>query len=297
MTKREFHHATEGDQDGASTALDGLPPLREIIAAHDLGAKKGLGQHFLFDLNLTGRIARKAGDLQSGTTIEIGPGPGGLTRALLAAGAGRLVVVERDERCRPVLEQIAAAYPGRLEVLFADALQVSPADLGPAPRRIVANLPYNVSTPLLLHWLKDIAALDSLTLMFQKEVVDRIAAQPGEKAYGRLSVIAAWLCEVRPLFDIDPRAFTPPPKVMSTVVTLRPRAEPLAPAKFEIMEQVTAAAFGQRRKMLRRSLSPLAAKIGLASEDLCRQAGLEPTARAEEIPVEGFAKVARLLEV
>jgi 16S rRNA (adenine1518-N6/adenine1519-N6)-dimethyltransferase len=270
-------------------AADPLPPLREVIAAHGLSARKHLGQNFLLDLNLTGRIARAAGDLAAGTCIEIGPGPGGLTRALLANGAGRVIAIERDERTRPVLQEIAAAWPGRLEVVEGDALAVPVHALGEAPRRIVANLPYNVATPLLIAWLRHIACFQTLILMFQKEVVDRLAARPRSKDFGRLSVITQWLCTVEPLFDVNPRAFTPPPKVTSTVVRLTPRPVPLAPATFASLERVTAAAFNQRRKMLRASLKPLAATLAdVSAEDLCRAAGLPPTARAEELGVEDF---------
>lgn len=270
---------------------DLLPPLRDVIAAHGLGARKSLGQHFLLDLNLTGRIARGAGNLEQGTCIEIGPGPGGLTRALLDGGARHVVAIERDDRAIIIQQEIAAAYPGRLEIIAADALEVDCTTLGEAPRRIVANLPYNISTVLLLQWLRRITAFESLTLMFQKEVVDRLGATPRSPDYGRLSVITQWLCEVRPLFNVDRRAFTPPPAVMSTVVKLVPRAEPLAPARFETMEKITAAAFGQRRKMLRSSLKSLG-----NAETLLAVTGIEPTARAEEVPVEGFCALARALE-
>lgn len=265
-----------------------LPPLREVIARHGLAARKSLGQHFLLDLNLTGRIARGAGRIEDGTVIEIGPGPGGLTRALLDNGARSVVAIERDDRALAALQEIADAYPGRLRVIAGDALQVETADIGEAPRRIVANLPYNISTALLLRWLRRIDAFESLTLMFQTEVVDRLAAEPRSPDYGRLSVITQWLCEVRPLFNIDKRAFTPPPSVMSTVVRLIPRAIPLAPADFATLEKVTAAAFGQRRKMLRSSLKSLG-----DPEALLAATGIPPTARAEEVSVEGFCALAR----
>lgn len=268
-----------------------LPPLRDVIAAHGLAARKSLGQHFLLDLNLTGRIARAAGNLAIGTTIEIGPGPGGLTRALLDGGARRVIAVERDDRAILIQQEIAAAYPGRLEIIAGDALEVDCATLGEAPRRIVANLPYNISTVLLLQWLKDIQAFESLTLMFQKEVVDRLAAEPRSPDYGRLSVITQWLCEVRPLFNIDKRAFTPPPNVTSTVVKLVPRPQPLAPARLSTLERVTAAAFGQRRKMVRSSLKSLG-----DVEALLAATGILPTARAEELPVEAFCALARALD-
>ncbi|SOD89414.1 16S rRNA (adenine(1518)-N(6)/adenine(1519)-N(6))-dimethyltransferase RsmA [Caenispirillum bisanense] len=272
-------------------AFDGLPPLRDVIARHDLAAKKSLGQNFLLDLNLTGRIARSAGPLDQGTVIEIGPGPGGLTRALLAAGARQVIAIERDPRVMPALAEISARWPGRLEVREADALEIDVASLGEAPRRIVANLPYNVATPLLIGWLHRLDAIAGMTLMFQKEVVDRLVAKPRTKDYGRLSVITQWLCHVEPLFDINPRAFTPPPKIVSTVVSLTPRTAPLAEADFATLERVTAAAFGQRRKMLRASLKSL----GGDGEALCAAAGVAPTARAEELTVEQFCAIARAL--
>ncbi|MCC7166403.1 MAG: 16S rRNA (adenine(1518)-N(6)/adenine(1519)-N(6))-dimethyltransferase RsmA [Rhodospirillales bacterium] len=265
-----------------------LPPLKEVIARHDLRARKSLGQNFLLDLNLTAKIARAAGDPSRGTTIEIGPGPGGLTRALLEAGA-RVIAIEKDARCQDALAEIAAHYPGRLEVIAGDALALDAASLGEAPRRIVANLPYNVATPLLIGWLRRLEAFESLTLMFQREVAERLTASPGTHAYGRLSVIAQWRAQVKRLFDIDPRAFTPPPKVVSSVVQFHPRAH--APeADFALLERVTAAAFGQRRKMLRASLKGLGDAAGLLAET-----GIEPTARAEEIPIEGFCALARAL--
>jgi len=270
---------------------DVLPPLREVIARHGLDARKALGQHFLFDLNLTGRIARAAGDLSVGTVIEIGPGPGGLTRALLDAGARQVIAIERDDRAIAIQQEIAAVWPGRLEIIAADALTIDIASLGEAPRRIVANLPYNISTVLLLSWLRQVTAFERMVLMFQKEVVDRLAAAPGDSSYGRLSVITQWLCAVRPLFGVDRRAFTPPPAVASTVVEIVPRAVPLAPARFATLERVTAAAFGQRRKMLRSSLKALG-----DAEALIAAAGLEPTQRAETVPVEGFCALARAVD-
>ncbi|MCW8835839.1 MAG: 16S rRNA (adenine(1518)-N(6)/adenine(1519)-N(6))-dimethyltransferase RsmA [Rhodospirillales bacterium] len=267
-----------------------LPPLREVIAKHDLGARKSLGQHFLLDLNLTGRIARCAGDLGIGTVIEVGPGPGGLTRALLENGAAHVVAIERDARCLAALAEIAAAYPGRLEVVEGDALKTDMAKIGEAPRRVVANLPYNISTPLVVNWLKNIDAYARLVLMFQKEVADRLAAKPGTKAYGRLSVMTQWLCRVQVEFNVDRRAFTPPPKVTSTVVSLIPHGAPLAPAAFDAMERVVAAAFNQRRKMLRQSLKGLGDPAMMADA-----AGVPPTARAEELTVEQFAAMARAL--
>ena len=267
-----------------------LAPLRQVIARHGIGARRSLGQHFLLDLNLTQRIARAAGDLAGVTVIEIGPGPGGLTRALLAAGAGRIIAIERDERCAGALSELAGAYPGRLEVIRADALTVPAGRLGTAPRRIVANLPYNVATPLLLGWLADISSFDRLILMFQKEVALRLTAAPGSRDYGRLSVIAQWLTEPKRLFDIPPQAFTPPPKVTSSVVELRPRPAPLA-ADRRTLERVTAAAFGQRRKMLRHSLRAL----GGDPTALLEAAGIAGTARAEELAVADFCALARTL--
>ncbi len=272
-------------------AGDGLPPLRDVIARYGLSARKSLGQHFLLDLNLTGRIARAAGDLAVGSVIEVGPGPGGLTRALLTHGAADVIAIERDARCIDVAREIAAAYPGHLSIIEGDALAVDASALGQAPRRIVANLPYNISTVLLLNWLRRIEAFSDLILMFQKEVVDRLAARPGTGSFGRLSVIVQWLCEVRPLFDVGARAFTPPPRVDSTVVRITPRPEPLAPARFETMERVTAAAFGQRRKMLRSSLKTLG-----NAEALLAMTGIEPTARAESLRVEDFCALARAVD-
>lgn len=266
-----------------------LPPLRDVIARHGLAARKSLGQHFLLDLNLTGRIARAAGDLSLGTVIEVGPGPGGLTRSLLDAGARKVVAIERDERCLAALAEVSAAYPGRLDVIAGNALDIAAHEIGEAPRRVCANLPYNIATPLLLAWLEHAAAFASLTLMFQKEVADRLLASPRTAAYGRLSVAAQWRAQVRRLFDIDRRAFTPPPKVVSTVVELLPRTAPLAPADPKTLEQVTAAAFGQRRKMLRQSLRSL----GMDAPGLLAAAGIEPTRRAEELSIEEFCALAR----
>lgn len=281
-----------------------LPPLREVIARHGLRARKGLGQHFLLDLNLTARIARTAGvflngpegGLSHGTVIEVGPGPGGLTRALLTEGAAHVVAIEKDRRCLAALAELATAYPGRLVVIEADALDIDASALGKAPRRIVANLPYNVATALLLRWLCDIgrdpAAFAGFALMFQKEVAARLTARPRTKDYGRLSVITQWLCEVRALFDVPARAFTPAPKVTSTVVGLRSRPAPLAPASLAALERVTAAAFGQRRKMLRQSLKSL----GVDVTGLLAATGIAETARAEELEVEDFCALARAIE-
>ena len=268
-----------------------LPALRDVIARYGLDADKSLGQHFLLDLNLCARIVRAAGDVTQGTTIEIGPGPGGLTRALLAAGA-HVMAIEKDARCLPLLAELASAYPGRLDVISADALKLRAAEIGAAPRRIVANLPYNIATELLLGWLEDITAFESLTLMFQREVALRLAAPPGSKTYGRLSVMTQWLCEVALAFDVNPRAFTPTPAVDSTVVSLTPRATPLAPAARKTLERVTASAFGQRRKMLRQSLKTL----GVDAIALCAKAGVDPTARAETLSVEEFCALANVVD-
>lgn len=272
-----------------------LPPLRDVIARHGLRALKSYGQHFLLDLNLTRRIARAAGDLSHGTTIEVGPGPGGLTRALLAEGAARVVAIERDRRCLGALKELEAAFPGRLEIVSGDALAIDPRELGQAPRRIVANLPYNVATPLLTRWMAALAqspgCLDRMVLMFQKEVAERLAAPPGNRTYGRLSVLTQWLCRVRPLFEVPARAFTPPPNVVSTVVGLEPLPAPAYPARLQDLERVTAAAFGQRRKMLRQSLKSL----GGDPHDLLAAAGIDETARAEALAVADFCALARAL--
>ena len=266
-----------------------MPPLREVIARHGIVARKSLGQNFLLDLNLTGRIARAAGPLEHATVVEIGPGPGALTRALLTAGARRIVAIERDQRCLAALGEIAAAYPGRLELAAGDALKLDPVELSDAPRKIVANLPYNIATPMLIGWLDRIGEYESLTLMFQREVAERLTAVPRSKPYGRLSVLVQWLAEPQILFDIPPRAFVPPPKVTSSVVRIVPRPEPLAHADQLALERVTAAAFGQRRKMLRTSLKTL----GIPVEPLLARAGVAPTARAEELGVAEFCALAR----
>ena len=273
---------------------DPLPPLREVIARHNLSARKSLGQNFLLDLNLTRRIARAASPLAGHTIVEVGPGPGGLTRALLMEGAERVIAVERDNRVRPALAEIAAAYPGRLEVVEADALEVDwPALLGGRPARIVSNLPYNVATPLLVGWLTAEPWPPwwrSLTLMFQSEVARRIAAAPGSKVYGRLSVIAQARAQARLHFDVDRRAFTPQPKITSTLVGIVPLERPEVECPIAILEQVTAAAFGQRRKMLRASLKTLLAD----PEPLLARSRIAPTARAEELTVAEFCRLARL---
>jgi 16S rRNA (adenine1518-N6/adenine1519-N6)-dimethyltransferase len=278
-----------------SAPPDGLPPLREVIARHSLAAKRSLGQNFLLDLNLTGRIARAAGPLDGVTVVEIGPGPGGLTRALLAEGARKVIAVERDDRAIAALHEIAQRYPGRLEVIAGDALAADLKAHAPdGPARIVANLPYNIATPLLVSWLTTEPWppwFDRLVLMFQREVAERIVAPPGGKQYGRLSVLTGWRARARILFDVHPSNFVPPPKVTSSVVELVPR--PDAPdCDRAMLERVTAAAFGQRRKMLRQSLKSL----GLDPLPLLAAVGIEPTARAEEIPVEGFVALTRVLQ-
>ncbi len=276
-------------------SIDGLPPLREVIRRHGLTARKSLGQNFLFDLNLAARIARAAGPLEAITVVEIGPGPGGLTRALLALGAKRVIAVERDDRATGALAEIAAHYPGRLEIVAADALSFDVrARLSSARARIVANLPYNIATALLVMWVTAEPWppwYDSAILMFQREVAERIVAQPGSKSYGRLSVLVQWRCEARIAFDVNASAFVPPPKVKSSVVRLVPRTAPL-PCQRVMLEAVTQAAFGQRRKMLRQSLRSL----GTDPTELIAAAGLDPTARAEDLSVEQFVLLARTLE-
>jgi len=273
---------------------DDLPPLREVIRRHGLTAKKSLGQNFLFDLNLTARIARAAGALAGVTIFEVGPGPGGLTRALLALGAARVLAVERDERAIAALQEIAARYPGRLDIVAADALTFDPRsrfDRGPV--RIVANLPYHIATALLVSWVATEPWppwYDAAILMFQREVAERIVAEPGSKTYGRLSVLVQWRCTARILFAVKASAFVPPPKVTSALLQIVPRTTPL-PCNREILEAVTQAAFGQRRKMLRQSLRSL----GVDVPSLIATAGLSPTARAEQIPVAGFVALARAL--
>lgn len=271
---------------------DPLPPLRDVISAFDLAAKKSLGQNFLLDLNLTRKIARAAGAQEGGDFYEVGPGPGGLTRGLLEEGADRVVVVERDARCLPALAQIAAAFPGRLEVHSGDAMAMDEAAHFPQGVRIAANLPYNVGTALLVRWLTSTSwppFWKSCTLMFQKEVALRIIALPGTEHYGRLSVLAGWRATSKILFDVPKQAFVPPPKITSSVVRLEPRSEPLAPCSLRDLERITAAAFGQRRKMLRQSLKSLAPD----AEARITAAGLDPTDRPETLPIATFAALAR----
>lgn len=273
---------------------DGLPPLREVIARHGLDARKSLGQNFLFDLNLTRRIARSAAPLHASTIVEIGPGPGGLTRALLLEGARKVVAVEKDARALPALREIAEHYPGRLDIVEADALRFDWAAHIEGDAKIVANLPYNIATPLLTGWLTSRWPpwFSSLTLMFQKEVAERIVAPPGSEAYGRLSIISQWCATAKKLFDIDRRAFTPPPKITSSVVQLIPRLERLPACDVTRLEKVTAAAFGQRRKMLRSSLKSLHPNIGKILDGL----GIDDNLRAEQLAVAEFARIAAALE-
>lgn len=277
------------------SAIDALPPLREVIARHGLQAQKRLGQNFMLDLNLTARIARIAGDLSACDVLEIGPGPGGLTRGLLAEGARRVLAIEKDPRCLPALAEIAAAHPGRLQVIAGDALAIDPlAHLSP-PIRVVANLPYNVGTELLVRWLTPPAwppFWTSLTLMFQREVAERIVAKPGTKAYGRLAILAQWRAEAQIRLTLPPQAFVPAPKVESAVVHLEALAQPRFPARAETLAAVTAAGFNQRRKMLRASLRGLHPQI----EALLDSVGIAPTARAEEIGLEQFCALARRLD-
>jgi 16S rRNA (adenine1518-N6/adenine1519-N6)-dimethyltransferase len=283
-----------------SLAADGLPPLREVVAAHGLNPRKALGQNFLFDLNLTRKIARAAGPLAGVAVIEVGPGPGGLTRALLSEGAEKVMAIERDARALGALAGIAAHWPGRLEIIEGDALRVAPetviAKALAMPIRIVANLPYNVATALLTRWLEAEPwppFYERLTLMFQREVARRIVATPAERAdYGRLGVLAGWRTEARILFDVPPAAFTPPPKVTSSVVELIPRLRP-EPCDPGTLSGLTQAAFGQRRKMLRQSLKAFAAARGLDLAPLLAAVGLKPTMRAEEVDVAGFVALAR----
>lgn len=274
-------------------SFDGLPPLRDVIDRYELRAKKALGQNFLLDLNITGKIARVAGDLSDVTVIEVGPGPGGLTRALLAHGAKRVVAIEKDERCLAALDEISKYYPSRLHVVPGDALKTDFTTLAEpgSPVRIVANLPYNVGTELLVRWLtvpQWPPFYQSMTLMFQREVAMRIVAEPGSEAYGRLGVLAGWRTRARIAFDLPPQAFTPPPKVTSSVVHLEPRAEPL-PADVRTLGRLTEAAFGQRRKMLRQSLK------SLGGQSLLESVGIDPTRRAETLSVEEFVRLANAI--
>lgn len=280
-----------------SSAIDALPPLRAVINENGLRARQSLGQNFLLDLNLTGRIARAAedatGDLSNTTLIEIGPGPGGLTRALLSeTGAKQVIAIERDTRCIEALQPLVAAADGRLKLVEGDALEADYETLCDGPRAIAANLPYNISTVLLTNWLKTSHLFDAMTLMFQTEVAERLHSTHGNKTYGRLSVITQWVCAVTHLFNIPPGAFTPPPKVSSSVVRMVPRRRADDDPQFETVEKLTAAAFGQRRKMLRKSLKTL----GVDTDALLTKSNITPTARAEDIPVQGFIDMAKVLE-
>ncbi|ATG36017.1 MULTISPECIES: 16S rRNA (adenine(1518)-N(6)/adenine(1519)-N(6))-dimethyltransferase RsmA [Phaeobacter] len=277
------------------SAIDSLPPLREVIETHQLLARKSLGQNFLLDLNLTAKIARQAGDLSECDVLEIGPGPGGLTRGLLAEGARRVLAVEKDSRCIPALAEISDAYPGRLQVIEGDALEVNPLTHLTPPIRIAANLPYNVGTELLVRWLTPKAwppFWQSLTLMFQREVAERIVAQPGSKAYGRLALLAQWRADARIVLSLPPEAFSPPPKVHSAVVHLKALEAPRYPADAGTLNKVVAAAFNQRRKMLRASLKSVSPDI----EDHLNAVGIPPTERAEQVGLEAFCALARSLK-
>lgn len=279
-----------------ANSLDALPSIREVMERHDLMPKKALGQNFLLDGNITAKIARSAGELAGKHVIEVGPGPGGLTRALLQAGASHVVAIEKDTRCMAALAELGEAAQGRLSVVEADALTVDVTSLTPAPRLLVANLPYNVATPLLIGWLEQVAhrrdALESLTLMFQKEVAERILARPGSKTYGRLSVMAQWQCHVSLRFDLPPQVFTPPPKVTSSVVHFVPRDAPLVDVPWRVMEKVVEKAFGQRRKMLRSALKGMVPDV----EAWLHAAGIDPTERAERLTVEQFGALAQTMQ-
>ena len=277
--------AATGPEINANTDL---PHLRDIVSQYGLEARRSLGQHFLLDLNLTRRIVRVAGDLNNQSVIEIGPGPGGLTRALLETTAKQVIAVERDRRCIQGLTTLANAFPKRLKIIEEDALKFNLSDLASKGKiTVVANLPYNISIPLLISWLRQLSVINSMTLMFQKEVAERLSARPGTKRYGRTSVIAQWLCNVETAFFVPARAFVPPPKVVSAVVKLTPRLQPLSPASFEVLEKVTAAAFGQRRKMLRSALKTLLPH----PIDLLKHANIDPEARAETLTVQEFCKI------
>ncbi|WP_298857020.1 16S rRNA (adenine(1518)-N(6)/adenine(1519)-N(6))-dimethyltransferase RsmA [uncultured Sulfitobacter sp.] len=276
------------------SGIDNLPPLREVIDTYDLQARKSLGQNFLLDLNLTAKIARQAGDLTQCDVLEIGPGPGGLTRGLLSEGARKVLAIEKDSRCIPALNEIANAYPNRLQIIDGDALEVDPLAYLTPPIRVAANLPYNIGTELLVRWLTPQEwppFWQSLTLMFQREVAERIVAKPGSKAYGRLALLAQWRADAKIVITLPPEAFSPPPKVSSAVVHLTALAEPRFPADAAILSRTVAAAFNQRRKMLRSALKGTAPDI----EDRLIAAGLKPTDRAEQIPLEGFCALAREL--
>ena len=274
--------------------IDSLPPLRDVISKHDLRARKSLGQNFLLDLNLTAKIARQAGELSGSDVLEIGPGPGGLTRGLLSEGARKVLAIEKDARCLPALAEIAQAYPNRLQVIEGDALEIDPLEHLTPPIRVAANLPYNVGTELLVRWLTPKQwppYWTSLTLMFQREVAERIVAQPGSKTYGRLAVLSQWRTDARTSLSLPPEAFTPAPKVSSAVVHIQALPKPKFDADPAVLERVVAAAFNQRRKMLRAALKGQSPEI----EDHLNAVGIKPTDRAEQIPVEGFCALARSL--
>lgn len=279
--------------------IDSLPPLSQVIRDHDLQAKRQLGQNFLLDLNLTAKIARLAGDIKNADIFEVGPGPGGLTRGLLAEGARKVLVVEKDTRCIPALQEISQAYPNHLQIIEGDALKINPSEYLSSPIRIVANLPYNVGTELLIRWLSPQQwppPWKSLTLMFQKEVAQRIVATPGSTHYGRLAIFTQWRSKAQIVMTLPPEAFTPAPKVYSAVVHLEIREQPLYPANSALLERITAMAFNQRRKMLRAALKPLAAQIGCNIESLLESASIQPTQRAENINIESFCRLAREVE-
>ena len=270
------------------TVQSDLPPLRDVIKEFGLGAKKSLGQHFLLDANLTDRIARAAGPLEGKTVLEIGPGPGGLTRSILAQGPAKLYAVERDQRCIDALSGLQDRYPTILQIVEQDALRLDFSSLSPAPTVIISNLPYNIGTALLIKWLGNLGDIERMILMFQKEVAERISAPPGTSGYGRLAIISQWLCQAHFLFNVDKRAFTPPPKVMSAVIELIPREKPLVEADMSKLEQVTRAAFGQRRKILRSSLK----SVGIDPSD----AGIDPQLRAEQLTIEQFCALTHLIK-
>ena len=271
-----------------NSAVEALPPLKQLVDSLDMRARKSLGQNFLFDLNLTRRIARSAGAL-AGTTIEVGPGPGGLTRALLLEGADKVIAVEKDFRAATVLGSLLSAAGDRLQLVEGDALKTPIWELGAAPRRIIANLPYNIATTLLIQWLGQATAFESMTLMFQREVAERITAQPGSSAYGRLSILTGWIADSAILFDIPPDAFVPAPKVTSSVVQIRPLAQPRYACDRNALEEVTRLAFGQRRKMLRVSLKPI------GGEAMLEAAGIDPQCRPQDLDIEAFCTLARTL--
>lgn len=272
--------------------IDSLPPIREIIKKHEIFTKKSLGQHFLFDLNITDKIVRHAGKLKGYNIIEVGPGPAPLTRSILRNGAEKLILIEKDERLKPLLEEIKTIFPDELEIIFNDALQINEEELVSAPRKIIANLPYNVATPLILKWLDNINLFESITIMIQKEVAERLYAKPSTKAYGRLSVAAQIAAEVRHEFDVPPSAFIPPPKVTSSVITITPRKEPISNIDKKSLEAVCKAAFGQRRKMLKKSLS----QISDTPEEILRKANIDGTRRPEDLTVQEFCDLARALD-